>query len=392
MDNMDNKLYNYNLNSNNSDDSEQILDELDEDISNNEDESWPDADMSKKINNDQLDNNKNQYQQDEDEFESIFEMKIKTKTNSSKMNANTLKLSLKYLFQILKMHKLDHYLLDLVEHGYSSAILVNSMKQTDLDKMNISPYDKKKFIKLKLFIKQILNALKTKLKPLQQSELNEIEFNRFISQNHINLNVQMNEINNFKQTARVVREPVWQEVNNQVQVGRQVNLAVCQPSVCHPKTNRPIVRKTSSPGLLFGPKLSQNQTESDKVQCVEARNYNYGVPLLEQQSNHINMRKSKSFIRKIYHQVNFSGNNSNKLANSNTSSSSVAKAGIFVFARKRPKLPCEAKFNDVVDVNLYENSDTKINSRSNSSTYICVNEIKSAVDGTSFLRKVKFQF
>jgi hypothetical protein len=67
--------------------------------------------------------------------------------------------TLKYLFKLLKFYKLEHYMSDLIENGYQTPISLHKLKQNELDTFNVSPYDKKKFLKLQLFIKQLMTTI-----------------------------------------------------------------------------------------------------------------------------------------------------------------------------------------------------------------------------------------
>lgn len=69
------------------------------------------------------------------------------------------------------------------------------------------------------------------------------------------------------------------------------------------------------------------------------------------------------------------------------SGSSFVTADIYVYARKRPQLACEAQFNDAVHVEQIEHLNDQ-NRHLFSSSNICINEVKTAVDGTPILRKV----
>jgi hypothetical protein len=76
-------------------------------------------------------------------------------------NKNDYHSNLKCLYKLLKFYKLEHYMNDLVDAGYSTSISIQKLEHNDLDKLNVSPYDKKKFLKLKLFIKQGIKTIKT---------------------------------------------------------------------------------------------------------------------------------------------------------------------------------------------------------------------------------------
>ena len=106
---------------------------------------------------------------------------------------------------------------------------------------------------------------------------------------------------------------------------------------------------------------------------MENFDYNYGVPVQQQQQHNQGVH-----TRNRHKVVNAK---KTKPAQTNVEAAPKLTADIYVFARKRPKLACEAKFNDVVVV---ENG----NERQPQNEFICVNEMKLAVDGTPILRKV----
>jgi hypothetical protein len=413
----------------------------------------------------------------EQEFEFIFE-RIKFKNNiysnpTGMQNLSNIKLALKFLYKILKFYKLDHYIIDLIENGYFSPILLNKLKPVDLDKLNISPYDKKKFVKLKVFVKQVMTTIKVKNN--NKNILSDMDLNRFLNQNGNNMGIinrqlvrkafflPQSNVNAQVQKA-AIKEPVWNEVkySNQ-QLKRQIAsstscrstsvfsnlntqpksnkpvrivsgrksaplnpiyesaMTTQQPtsaavtsvpnSVCHPKTiQMRKVAQTNGAGF-FGPRLTpttllNNQPrDTAQVHVIENSNYNYGVPV-QPQSNTSN--RPKSFIRTNYKSNSASGRNSNinhhaNSANTNKTNNTAVKADIFVYARKRPKLPSEAKYNDVICIENsseeYFNEDeaseyissyrdpTRVNANQRMNS-ICVDELKSSVDGTPVLRKV----
>jgi hypothetical protein len=78
-------------------------------------------------------------------------------SNDNNLNPTSITITtLKYLFKLLKFYKLEHYMSDLIENGYHTPISLHKLKQNELDMFNVSPYDKKKFLKLQLFIKQLM--------------------------------------------------------------------------------------------------------------------------------------------------------------------------------------------------------------------------------------------
>lgn len=78
-------------------------------------------------------------------------------SNDNNLNPTSITVTtLKYLFKLLKFYKLEHYMSDLIENGYHTPISLHKLKQNELDMFNVSPYDKKKFLKLQLFIKQLM--------------------------------------------------------------------------------------------------------------------------------------------------------------------------------------------------------------------------------------------
>jgi hypothetical protein len=123
---------------------------------------------------------------------------------------------------------------------------------------------------------------------------------------------------------------------------------------------------------FFGPKLlhAHNQNkEIANVQHVQTSTYNYGVPLQEQQKQQQRMRKQAS----VQQQSAFFNTNI------------IIAADIYVYARKRPKLLCESKYTDSV---IVSEANSEINNCNKSTSLICINEMKNAVDGTPVLRKV----
>ena len=119
-------------------------------------------------------------------------------------------------------------------------------------------------------------------------------------------------------------------------------------------------------------KLSIPQlNEIKNIQLVKTNNFNYGVPQV--QPTIVNKKPKKSKSNHLFNQEPLQSNN-------------IVTNNIYVYARKRPMLPSENKFQDVILVN--EN-----NGKSKSKfSCICVNESKLAVDGTPILRKSEFQF
>jgi hypothetical protein len=80
--------------------------------------------------------------------------------NNNNLNPTSITVTtLKYLFKLLKFYKLEHYMSDLLENGYQTPISLHKLKQNELDTFNVSPYDKKKFLKLQLFIKQLMTTI-----------------------------------------------------------------------------------------------------------------------------------------------------------------------------------------------------------------------------------------
>ena len=81
--------------------------------------------------------------------------------NDESNNLKSVSQTLRYFYKLLKFYKLEHYMNDLIDSGYYTPISLHKLKQIDLDKLNVSPYDKKKFTKLQLFIKQVMNTIST---------------------------------------------------------------------------------------------------------------------------------------------------------------------------------------------------------------------------------------
>jgi hypothetical protein len=110
----------------------------------------------------------------DDEFQSILK-RMQTSSRQGSIN------SLKYLYKLLKFYKLDHYLNDLIDSGFSSPVSLRKLDSTDLDSLSVSPYDKKKFARLQLFIKQVMNTInKTHTNSARSKELNDEKLNNGI--------------------------------------------------------------------------------------------------------------------------------------------------------------------------------------------------------------------
>ncbi|CAF0861459.1 unnamed protein product [Brachionus calyciflorus] len=377
---------------------------------------------------------------DEQEFESIF---TRICLNQQEKNSQNLKLTLKYLFKLLKFYKLEHYMMDLIDNNFLSPISLVNLKQNDFNLLNVSPYDRKKFVKLQLFLKQVINTIKmTNNKTSTKTSCNS-------NNNKVDLNLKMFTINEWKHLANESihsssslsskssslsssqiktsndqlkqeanlnknhQTPIWTEISqnslqdknmkkttkapivvtslgksskptvsraksiepNSIKRGLSLNpvssksttiIPIETNSVTHPNLNT----GTKSASNFFGPKIHTTNKEIANVELVTTKTYNYGVP---QNLNN----KNKGFIRKTVSISNVKSNENTKAQLNNA----LTTNEIYVFARKRPKLQSEADFQDVVCVDYNENSGD-----------ICVNEIKTAVDGTPILRKNEFDF
>ena len=85
---------------------------------------------------------------------------VDTNKRDNNLNPTSITVTtLKYLFKLLKFYKLEHYMSDLIENGYHTPISLHKLRQNELDTFNVSPYDKKKFLKLQLFIKQLMTTI-----------------------------------------------------------------------------------------------------------------------------------------------------------------------------------------------------------------------------------------
>lgn len=157
-----------------------------------------------------------------------------------------------------------------------------------------------------------------------------------------------------------------------------VALDLQAPAVRHPATQQ--INRMSS--KFFGPKLEQKEVSN--VKLIENNNYNYGVPSQQQQQQQ--QKKSKFSLNK---KPNYGANKTlNEGSNGQVANSTVITTDIFVYARKRPMLTCEANFTDVVI--LDKNSECLEDDNEAHTNSICINEFKNAVDGTPILRKVYF--
>lgn len=333
--------------------------------------------------------------EDVDEFEAVYG---NINLNGRSHHQQDIKMAVKFLYKVLKSHDLEHYLADLVDIGFYSPFLIDKLKLTDLDRINVSPYDKKKFIKLKFFVKQIIATSTSRGKTPSS-----INFEQMLSSF------------DAKTTMKQVEEPTWNQRTGGFKMPQKLDSSKPH-SVWHAKQIAPPpAKKTNSHhgAGFFGPKLAVNShhTSGTSKQITETKvNYNYGVP-----SNSSSKKKSgikhqpSGFIRKTYTPLvaPSSRQTDSVSASRPVVSSQQSKAEILVYARKRPKLPSEANFNDVICID--NNSDRKVadnidlygsrlksdsSTRSNISSsrhknnMICVDELKSAVDGTPILRKV----
>lgn len=97
----------------------------------------------------------------------------------------TIRTSLKYLYKLLKYHRLEHYMNELVEHGMYTPMSLSQLNLTstsssrgggvDLDRLGVvSVYDRKKFAQLKQFVRNVIatvNRSKSAASKLQPSQL-----------------------------------------------------------------------------------------------------------------------------------------------------------------------------------------------------------------------------
>jgi hypothetical protein len=123
--------------------------------------------------------------------------------------------------------------------------------------------------------------------------------------------------------------------------------------------------------------------EIKNVKLIRTNSYNYGVPQSQETST---LKRQKSFnggfIKPSFsHQAN--------QQNEPPKQTQIHTSDIYVFARKRPKLDTESQFDDVVHI---ENGLNLKEKRAPATMAMCINEVKSAVDGTPILRKVSFVF
>ena len=353
-----------------------------------------------------------------EEFKKIIREKLKFNTSLDLV-------SLKYLYKLLKFYKLEHYMSDLIDYGFYTAIQLNELNTFYYEKLNVSAYDLKKFSKLQAFIKQVMSTLKTtassnKLVKTKQNQPsldknNNIKFSSSTSTltstpiatssscssgNNIGVPIWENKNNNnnnnnnkkmvqqkssLNKRSNFKQQPLLNtnsNVNNKLTIRSKSvemkNIDDCDevnkkavPSVCHPEPVTYMSQKyKKSKSSYFGPQLKSSQIEH-----VEMKNYNYGVPNKQQQQNidlnnnkKLNNQRSVSSSLGVKQRKVVANSENNMLTESN-----FEMADIYVFARKRPKLACEFKLNDAV---LVEDPT------------IVINQAKCAVDGTEILRQV----
>ncbi|RNA15525.1 Kinesin KIF24 [Brachionus plicatilis] len=366
---------------------------------------------------------------DDHEFETIFT----TISQKQQPRDQNFKLTLKYLFKLLKFYKLEHYANELVDNGYFSPLSLTKLTNKEFDMFSVSPYDKKKFFKLQLFLKQVMSTIKMTCKKSSQVCLNadpNLDFKMFaisewkhlanqssttsssivkqtsISNHQLKDNNQLNLDENKSSTT-----PIWTEISPKAsperltqkemkQMNKNTVAWTCpKPWVSRAKSieTNGTARKSANPvspkslvavasdtnsvthpaqhasskssSNFFGPKINSVGREFGNVELVNSKGYSYGVPQ--------NLAsKNKGFIRKTPAVSTRLG----EVASAQTNSTLVTNE-IFVFARKRPQLPSEAEYKDSV---LVESGECAAN--------ICVDEVRQAVDGTPVLRKNEFNF
>jgi hypothetical protein len=441
-----------------------------------------------------VENNRNDLFENDEEFQSI----LKHYKNNNKIN-NINDATLIYLYKLLKFFKLDHYMIDLIENGYTTPIQLNNINDEFESIVNVSPYDKKKFFKLKLFIKQIIKSIQLKSKSSNKTNnnnnnnntlndkindylVNNDNYDNFVDPNlnnlkdtnkfnniknyssttnkmlkkdlvFVNTNMKNNDNNkkqqqmftknpniNQSRAKRIVMPPnsarptmtssakankngpytprsaasstnnytIYKSNNNKQSRAKSTeplslnhsnkstaisaksitNLdqlvtpdsKISATAVQHPiKYSKLISTNNTNTNKFFGPKLQQfidNQKNISNVKLIETNNYNYGVPLQQQ----IKYGKKMNYLynKKCYF----------NLANQQTSKSKLVTNDIYVYARKRPILQSESNFSDVVVIG----NESGNNENNEITKNICVNELKSSVDGTPILRKVNNVF
>lgn len=282
-----------------------------------------------------------------DDYELQFLIKKSTSSTTTGDDENSKASSIKYLYKLLKFYKLDHYMSDLVDSGFVTPISLNNIKDKDLENLGVSAYDLRKFAKLQSFIKQVMNTLKTSTTSNKVANSNV--------KNHPKWESTPKKATSSLQSQKSLVKPV--------QKAKSSEFAPPVNSVNHPV--RPQFREKSN---YFGPKLVNH----DKIQFVEMKSYNYGVPKGNQQSQATkNYRKS---LQKTKSESKIASHNNHN----NEQIQPLNIADIFVFSRKRPKLACEINMTDIVLVD--------------SETSIIINESKVAVDGTQILQQNEFKF
>jgi hypothetical protein len=299
----------------------------------------------------------------EDELKAI----LKNRMNDEKYDT----LSLKYLFKLLKFYKLEHYMSDLIDYGYRTAISLNDLQQTDFNNLNVSAYDFKKFAKLQAFIKQVMHTLKV-------SSISSIKLKSNLNDPNGNYGQMSNgrviDVMPMWEAKSKTKSPSHLVVNHNKMGPNDANGKKRSKSVDSKASSskdqsdsvhhlsKKVQLQTNINSQHFGPRLFNNK----QIQFVEMKGYNYGVPKTQEHTRKSNSQRGSRTSRSAKSQTNEPSELISEMAD------------IYVFARKRPKLACEMKFNDVVSV---DNEDR-----------IVLNEFKKAVDGTDILRQVQNTF
>ena len=218
--------------------SENENDEEDEnDDDDDEDDEYEDVD-----NDDENDADNEEFRLILSRFKSNYE---------NRSNLNNLSTTLKYLFRLLKIYKLEHYMNELIDSGYYTPVSLYKLKQNDLDKFNVSPYDKKKFLKLQLFIKQVMSTISS-------NGGNKVDINNY----HQNLNSNADS----KQHSSSSSAPVWDEAKpantNSILFKERRN---SQQTESNSKMKR-VAKSTSQGGLI-----NTNQSNLKRILLVNTR-------------------------------------------------------------------------------------------------------------------------
>jgi hypothetical protein len=179
------------------------------------------------------------------EFQSLLHKYSNLKSSEKSLNPA----ALKYLYKLLKFYKLDHYMTDLIELGYTTPYALNSLALNHFESVvSVSPYDKKKFQKLTQFIKQTVKSIGRHHNTISSNS------NRISREsNCLNEKIDSHLVNESTKSSSMLKK------DSLALAGAKQSLFVKNPNLNNPKTKRTLVPgSTGSASSRPSTKLSTN--------------------------------------------------------------------------------------------------------------------------------------